>query len=132
MNNTQSLEEQKSSKNSEREESDEKIIYHCLRRPENDTDTSSESETSYKTSHARDKLMCLTIIDELGDENSDEGIIFNLKSIKAHLSESGSPKASLGIRKPQRRKVKGVENDQNPPRKFIKKFSKKCIAQITY
>jgi hypothetical protein len=55
--------EQESSENSEREESDEEIIYRCLRRPENDVDTSSESEASYVIDHIEDKLMCLAITD---------------------------------------------------------------------
>jgi hypothetical protein len=61
--------EQESSENSEREESDEEIIYRCLRRSENDVDTSSESEASYVIDHIEDELMCLAISDRPRDED---------------------------------------------------------------
>jgi hypothetical protein len=61
--------EQESSENSEREESDEEIIYHCLRRPENDVDTSSESEASYVINHIEDKLMYLAITNRPRDKD---------------------------------------------------------------
>jgi hypothetical protein len=61
--------EQESSENSKREESDEEIIYRCLRRPENDVDTSSETEASYVINHIEDKLMYLTITNRPRDED---------------------------------------------------------------
>jgi hypothetical protein len=46
------------------------------------------------------------------DEDSDEGIVFNLKSIKTHLPESGTQKQE---------KPKGIGSDKNPLKKFMKR-----------
>jgi hypothetical protein len=51
------------------------------------------------------------------DEDSDNGIVFNLKSIKTHLPKSGTQKEE---------KQKGVKGDQNP----LKKSKKKNIKEV--
>jgi hypothetical protein len=51
------------------------------------------------------------------DEDSDDGIVFNLKSIKTLLPEPGTRKEE---------KPKGVESDQNP----LKKFKKRNLKEV--
>jgi hypothetical protein len=51
------------------------------------------------------------------DKNSDDRIIFNLKSIKTHLPESRTQKEE---------KSKGVGSDQNP----LKKSKKKNLKEV--
>jgi hypothetical protein len=51
------------------------------------------------------------------DEDSDDEIVFNLKSIKTHLPESGTQKEE---------KPKGVGSDQNP----LKKFKKRNLKEV--
>jgi hypothetical protein len=46
-----------------------KLSTDCLRRPENDVDTSSESEASYVINHIEDKLMYLAISNRPRDEH---------------------------------------------------------------
>jgi hypothetical protein len=55
------------------------------------------------------------------DEDSDEGIVFNLKSIKTHLPESGTQKEE---------KPKGVGSGQNPLKKFKKRNLKKKYTSL--
>jgi hypothetical protein len=50
------------------------------------------------------------------DEDSDDEIVFNLKSIKTHLPESGTQKEEM---------PKEVGSDQNPLKKFKKRNLKK-------
>jgi hypothetical protein len=58
-----------------------------------------------------------TISHDMVDEDSDDGIVFNLKSIKTHLPESRTQKEE---------KPKGVGSDQNP----LKKFKKRNIKEV--
>jgi hypothetical protein len=53
-----------------------------------------------------------TISHDMVEENSDDGIVFNLKLIKTHLSESGTQKQE---------KPKGIGSDKNPLKKFMKR-----------
>jgi hypothetical protein len=51
------------------------------------------------------------------DEDSDDGIVFNLKSIKTLLPKQGTRKEE---------KPKGVGSDQNP----LKKSKKKSLKEV--
>jgi hypothetical protein len=54
---------------------------------------------------------------DMVDEDSDDGIVFNLKSIKTHLPKSGTQKEG---------KPKGVRSDQNS----LKKFKKRNLKEV--
>jgi hypothetical protein len=58
-----------------------------------------------------------TISHDMVDEDSDDEIVFNLKSIKTHLPESGTQKEE---------KPKRVGSDQNP----LKKFKKRNLKEV--
>jgi hypothetical protein len=64
-----------------------------------------------------------TISNDMEDEDSDDGIVFNLKSIKTHLPGSGTRKEE---------KPKGVGSDQNPLKKFKKRNLKKNASLESY
>jgi hypothetical protein len=58
-----------------------------------------------------------TISHDMVDEDSDDEIVFNLKSIKTLLPEPGTQKEE---------KPKGVGSDQNP----LKKFKKRNLKEV--